>query len=50
MGYVLLPYIYHDNDGVDVCMRVSEGVPRGRIVGSYNPEMFQEHAEVIVLY
>ena len=29
-------------------MRVSEGVPRGRIAELYNPEMFQEHEEVIV--
>ena len=29
-------------------MRVSEGVPRGRIADLYNPEMFQEHEEVIV--
>jgi hypothetical protein len=29
-------------------MRVSEGVPRGRITGLYHPEMFQEHEEVIV--
>ena len=33
-----------------MCMRVSEGVPRGRIAGLYNPEMFQEREEVIVLY
>ncbi|WP_048189851.1 hypothetical protein [Methanobacterium sp. SMA-27] len=29
-------------------MRVSEGVLKGRIVELYNPEMFQEHEEVIV--
>ena len=29
-------------------MRVSEGVPRGRIAELYNPEMFQEREEVIV--
>ena len=29
-------------------MRVSEGLPRGRIAELYNPEMFQEHEEVIV--
>ena len=29
-------------------MRVSEGVPRGKIAELYNPEMFQEHEEVIV--
>lgn len=29
-------------------MRVSEGVPRGRIVELYNPEMFQDREEVIV--
>ena len=29
-------------------MRVSEGVPRGRIGELYNHEMFQEHEEVIV--
>ena len=29
-------------------MRVSEGVPQGRIAEPYNPEMFQEHEEVIV--
>ena len=29
-------------------MRVSEGVPKGRIAELYNPEMFQEHEEVIV--
>ena len=29
-------------------MRMSEGVPRGRIAELYNPEMFQEHEEVIV--
>ncbi len=29
-------------------MRVSEGVPRGRIAELYNPGMFQEHEEVIV--
>src|SRR5664280_1915365 len=31
-----------------ICMRVSEGVPRGRIAELYNPEMFQEHEKVIV--
>lgn len=29
-------------------MRLSEGVPRGRIVELYNPDMFNEHEEVIV--
>jgi hypothetical protein len=29
-------------------MRVSEGTPNGRIAELYNPEMFQEHEEVIV--
>jgi hypothetical protein len=29
-------------------MRMSEGVPKGRIVEIYNPGMFQEHEEVIV--
>ena len=29
-------------------MRVSEGVPKGRIAELYNPEMFQELEEVIV--
>ncbi len=29
-------------------MRMSEGVPKGRIAELYNPEMFQEHEEVIV--
>ena len=29
-------------------MRVSEGVPCGRIVELYNPEMFQDREEVIV--
>ena len=29
-------------------MRVSEGVPKGRIVELYNPGMFQEREEVIV--
>jgi hypothetical protein len=29
-------------------MRVSEGVPDGRIAELYNSEMFQEHEEVIV--
>ena len=29
-------------------MRVSEGVPNGRIVELYNPVLFQEHEEVIV--
>jgi hypothetical protein len=29
-------------------MRVSEGVPKGRIAELYNPEMFEEHEEVIV--
>lgn len=29
-------------------MRVSEGVPFGRIAKLYDPEMFQEHEEVIV--
>ena len=29
-------------------MRVSEGVPNGRIAELYNPEMFQDREEVIV--
>ena len=29
-------------------MRVSEGVPVGQFVELYNPEIFQEHEEVIV--
>jgi hypothetical protein len=29
-------------------MRVSEGVPEGRIAEVYHPELFQEHEEVIV--
>ncbi len=29
-------------------MRVSDGVPCGRIAEPYNPEMFQEHETVIV--
>jgi hypothetical protein len=29
-------------------MRVSEGVPNGRIAELYNPGLFQEHEEVIV--
>ena len=29
-------------------MKVSEGVPRGRIAEVYNPVLFQEHEEVIV--
>jgi hypothetical protein len=29
-------------------MRVSEGVPNGRIAELYNPDMFKEHEEVIV--
>ena len=29
-------------------MRVSEGVPDGRIVELYNSEMFKEHEEVII--
>ena len=29
-------------------MRVSEGIPRGRIAELYNTEMFQEREEVIV--
>ena len=29
-------------------MRISEGVPNGRIAELYNPEMFQELEEVIV--
>jgi len=33
---------------VKLDMRVSEGVPRGRIAELYNPGMFQEHEEVIV--
>ena len=29
-------------------MRVSEAVPNGRIAELYNPELFQEHEEVII--
>ena len=29
-------------------MRVSEGMPKGRFAELSNPEMFQEHEEVIV--
>ena len=29
-------------------MRVSEGVPNGRIAELYNPELFKEHEEVII--
>jgi hypothetical protein len=29
-------------------MRISEGVPRGRIAELYNPEILEEHEEVIV--
>ena len=29
-------------------MRISEGVPNGRIAEVYNPVLFQEHEEVIV--
>jgi len=29
-------------------MRVSEGLPKGRIAELYNPEMFEKHEEVIV--
>ena len=29
-------------------MRVSEGIPNGRIAELSNPEMFKEHEEVIV--
>jgi len=29
-------------------MRVSEGVPRGRVAEVYHPELFQEHEEVII--
>lgn len=29
-------------------MRVSEGVPKGRYIQLYHPEMFQEYEEVIV--
>lgn len=29
-------------------MRVSEGVPRGRFIQLYHPEMFEEYEEVIV--
>ena len=33
---------------VKVIMRVSEGVPNGRIAELYNPGLFQKHEEVIV--
>ena len=33
---------------VKVIMRVSEGVPNGRIAEPYNPGLFQKHEEVIV--
>lgn len=29
-------------------MRVSEGVPRGRVAEVYHPELFPEHEEVII--
>jgi hypothetical protein len=32
----------------ELYMRISEGVPRGRIAELYNPGMFQEREEVIV--
>jgi hypothetical protein len=34
--------------GGEIDMRVSEGVPRGRIAELYNPDMFQEREEVII--
>jgi len=39
---------YFTQREVKVDMRVSEGVPKGRIVELYNPEMFHEHEEVVV--
>ncbi|MGB9200491.1 hypothetical protein [Methanobacterium sp.] len=42
-GYSIHPEKEGEHD-----MRVSEGVPRGRIVELYNPKMFQEREEVIV--
>ena len=32
----------------EIYMRVSEGVPRGRIAELYNPGMFKEREEVII--
>jgi hypothetical protein len=37
-----------DWEKVKLDMRVSEGVPRGRIVELYDPGLFQEREEVIV--
>jgi hypothetical protein len=42
-GYNIHPEKEGEHD-----MRVSEGVPRGRIAELYNPGMFQEREEVIV--
>ena len=42
-GYSIHPEKEGEHD-----MRVSEGVPKGRIAELYNPEMFQEREEVIV--
>jgi hypothetical protein len=41
-------YLFHPICGVKIDMRMSEGIPRGRIAELYNPEMFQKHEEVIV--
>ena len=43
-GYSISP----NWEKVKLDMRVSEGVPRGRIVELYNPGLFQEREEVIV--
>lgn len=44
----MIYYFTHDTGEVKFDMRMSEGVPRGRIAELYHPEMFQEHEEVIV--
>ena len=41
-------YSIHPEKEGEHNMRVSEGVPNGRIVELYNPVLFQEHEEVIV--
>ena len=40
--------VIHPVGEVKIDMRMSEGVPQGRIAELYNPEMFQEREEVIV--
>jgi hypothetical protein len=42
--YIISP-MYRE---VKIEMRMSEGIPIGRIAELYNPDMFQEHEEVIV--